>query len=126
MFSKILSNGGAALALVLGLLGPAATAQQPAAGSRFDVTNYHIEAQLNPNEHALRAGADLIFVPLDPTGSTHDRARHYDGLLGREHLPDGLVEDENMPGVFNTPCSKCGDAQTPLHPRTADRSALAG
>jgi len=42
---------------------------QPAAGSRFDVTNYHIEAQLNPEEHTLRAGADITFVPQDATRS---------------------------------------------------------
>src|SRR5260370_713676 len=37
MFSKILSNGGATLALVLALLGSNAMAQQPAAGSRYDI-----------------------------------------------------------------------------------------
>src|SRR5437870_10159523 len=43
--------------------------QPPVAGARYDVTNYHIEAQLNPNEHTLRAGADVTFVPLDATRS---------------------------------------------------------
>ena len=38
-------------------------------GSKFDVTNYRIEAQLNPDEHTLRAGADITFVPQDATRS---------------------------------------------------------
>jgi aminopeptidase N len=42
---------------------------QPAAGSKFDVTNYRIEAQLNPDEHTLRAGADITFVPAEATRS---------------------------------------------------------
>ena len=41
--------------------------QQPA--SRFDVTNYRIEAQIIPDQHMLRAGADITFVPLDATRS---------------------------------------------------------
>ena len=43
-------------------------AQQPApqqAASKFDVTNYRIEAQLIPDQHLLRAGADITVVPLD-------------------------------------------------------------
>ncbi|HEV2885005.1 MAG TPA: M1 family aminopeptidase, partial [Pyrinomonadaceae bacterium] len=43
-------------------------APQPSA-SRFDVTNYRIEAQLIPDQHMLRAGADIIVVPLEPTRS---------------------------------------------------------
>ena len=46
--------------------------QQPApqqAASRFDVTNYRIEAQIIPDQHMLRAGADVTFVPLDATRS---------------------------------------------------------
>lgn len=49
-----------------------ATAQQPApqqAGTRFDITNYRIEAQLIPDQHVLRAGADITFVPLETTRS---------------------------------------------------------
>src|ERR1043165_6008744 len=41
--------------------------QQPA--SRFDVTHYRIEAQIIPDQHILRAGADVTFVPLDATRS---------------------------------------------------------
>jgi aminopeptidase N len=47
-------------------------AQQPApqqAASRFDVTNYRIEAQLIPEQHLLRAGADITLVPLEQTRS---------------------------------------------------------
>ena len=50
----------------------AGKAQQPApqqAASRFDVTNYRIEAQIIPEQHVLRAGADVTFVPLDATRS---------------------------------------------------------
>src|SRR6267143_305080 len=51
----------------------AAGTQQPApqsgARSRFDVTNYRIEAQLIPEQHMLRAGADITVIPLDATRS---------------------------------------------------------
>lgn len=43
-------------------------APQPAAG-RFDITHYRIEAQIIPEQHMLRAGADVTFVPLDATRS---------------------------------------------------------
>ena len=45
--------------------------QQPAPQqtNRFDVTNYRIEAQIIPEQHMLRAGADVTFVPLDATRS---------------------------------------------------------
>ena len=49
-----------------------AMSQQPApqqTASRFDVTNYRIEAQIIPEEHMLRAGADITLVPLDATRS---------------------------------------------------------
>jgi len=49
-----------------------AKSQQPApqqAATRFDVTNYRIEAQIIPDQHLLRAGADVTFVPLDATRS---------------------------------------------------------
>ncbi|HKO63090.1 MAG TPA: M1 family aminopeptidase [Pyrinomonadaceae bacterium] len=54
------------------VLASSAFAQQPApaqAGSKFDVTNYRIEAQLIPDQHMLRAGADITLVPLEPTRS---------------------------------------------------------
>src|SRR6266508_6494733 len=46
--------------------------QQPApqqSGTRFDVTNYRIEAQIIPDQHLLRAGADISFIPLESTRS---------------------------------------------------------
>ena len=49
-----------------------ASAQQPAAqqaGNRFDITNYRVEAQLIPDQHMLRAGADITLTPLDATRS---------------------------------------------------------
>ena len=49
-----------------------AQAQQPApqpAASRYDVTSYRIEAQLIPEQHMLRAGADVSFIPLESTRS---------------------------------------------------------
>ncbi|HET6889994.1 MAG TPA: M1 family aminopeptidase, partial [Pyrinomonadaceae bacterium] len=52
--------------------GFSANAQQPApqpAGARFDVTNYRIEAQLIPETHMLRAGADVTLIPLEATRS---------------------------------------------------------
>jgi len=64
--------------------------QQPApqqAASRFDITNYRIEAQLIPDQHLLRAGADITFLPLEATrsvvfelnGSLHVEAIERDG-----------------------------------------------
>ena len=43
---------------------PASGAQTGRA--RFDVTNYRIEAQLIPDQHLLRAAADVTFTLLDP------------------------------------------------------------
>lgn len=56
-------------AFTLILLGISPALAQPAAGSKFDITNYRIEAQLNPDEHVLRAGADITFVPGEATRS---------------------------------------------------------
>jgi tetratricopeptide (TPR) repeat protein len=50
----------------------AVSAQQPApqqAASRFDITNYRIEAQLIPDQHMLRAGADVTVIPQESTRS---------------------------------------------------------
>lgn len=61
------------LCLVLVALYPTiAVSQQPAPqapGSRIDVTHYRIEAQLIPDQHMLRAGADVTFTPLEATRS---------------------------------------------------------
>ena len=64
---RVFGTAVATVALALGV-----QAQQPAPqqmASRFDVTNYRIEAQLIPDQHMLRAGADITFVPLDATRS---------------------------------------------------------
>jgi aminopeptidase N len=61
-----------AVATMLLLLAFSARAQQPApqqAASRYDITNYRIEAQIIPDQHLLRAGADVSFVPLEATRS---------------------------------------------------------
>ena len=50
----------------------AGSGQQPApqqAASRFDITNYRIEAQLIPDQHLLRAGADVTVIPQESTRS---------------------------------------------------------
>ncbi|HYE64466.1 MAG TPA: hypothetical protein VD966_02715, partial [Pyrinomonadaceae bacterium] len=46
-----------------------ARAQQSPTGANFDVTDYRIEAQLIPEEHLFRAGADVTFTPLEATRS---------------------------------------------------------
>src|ERR1051326_1089839 len=58
----------------IGCLGSTAYAQQQAAGgARYDVTNYRIEVQLNPNEHTLRAGAKGVFIGIQ---------LHLDAIVG--------------------------------------------
>jgi aminopeptidase N len=59
-------------ALAVLMLASPGNSQQPApqpAASRFDVTNYRIEAQIIPEQHVLRAGADVTFIPQDATRS---------------------------------------------------------
>lgn len=54
------------------LVGSSAMAQQPApqqTASRYDISNYRIEAQLIPDQHQLRAGADITVTPLEATRS---------------------------------------------------------
>ncbi|MGB9180674.1 MAG: M1 family aminopeptidase [Pyrinomonadaceae bacterium] len=60
-----------ALVALLALLTATASAQQPAPqpGSRYDITNYRIEAQLIPDQHILRAGADITLTPFEATRS---------------------------------------------------------
>jgi aminopeptidase N len=63
---------GTLAALLLLTIIATGSAQQPAPqsqASRFDVTNYRIEAQIIPDQHMLRAGADITLVPLDATRS---------------------------------------------------------
>lgn len=59
----------AALFLASGVLTASAQPAAQAGRTRFDVTNYRIEAQLLPAEHLLRAGAEVTFTPLDATRS---------------------------------------------------------
>src|SRR6476619_2368408 len=55
-------------AAIVATFAAAASSQQPApAGSRYDINTYRIEVQLEPNDHTLRAGADVTFTPLEPT-----------------------------------------------------------
>ena len=68
---KLIFPGVMAVLAVL-TLALSARSQQPApqqTAGRFDVTHYRIEAQIIPEQHILRAGADVTFVPLDATRS---------------------------------------------------------
>src|SRR5262249_61507623 len=65
-------------------------------GSRYDVTNYRIETQLNPDEHTLRAGADITFVPLEATRSVVfelNGSLHVDGVEKDGKVLSGFVQD---------------------------------
>ena len=69
---KLIFPGIVATLAIVFAFAVSAASQQPApqqAASRFDVTNYRIEAQIIPDQHMLRAGADVTFVPLDATRS---------------------------------------------------------
>jgi aminopeptidase N len=82
--------------IALVLLFAASVFAQPAAGSKFDVTNYHIEAQLNPDEHTLRAGADITFVPQDATRSIVfelNGSLHVDSVEKDGKALTGFVQD---------------------------------
>src|SRR5947209_10460116 len=70
--------------------------QQPAAGSRYDVTNYRIEVQLTPEQHTLRAGADLTFVPQEATRSVVfelNGSLHVDSIEKDGRALTGFVQD---------------------------------
>jgi len=69
---------------------------QTSAGSKFDVTNYRIEAQLNPDEHTLRAGADITFVPQEATRSIVfelNGSLHVDSVEKDGKALTGFVQD---------------------------------
>lgn len=80
-------------------LAVSAKAQQPAPqqiASRFDVTSYRIEAQLIPEQHLLRAGADVTFVPLDATRSVVfelNGSLHVDSIEKDGQALSGYVQD---------------------------------
>ncbi|MEO8435055.1 MAG: M1 family aminopeptidase [Pyrinomonadaceae bacterium] len=87
-----------ALACALVFSFAAARAQQtaPAPGSRYDISNYRIEAQLFPEEHLLRAGADITFTPLEPTRSVVfelNGSLHVDSVEMNGHALTGFVQD---------------------------------
>src|SRR5262249_25105912 len=81
----------------------AAAPAQPGSGTRFDVTNYRIEAQLNPDEHTLRAGADVTFVPQDATRSVVfelNGSLHVDGVEKDGKQLTGFVQDNVGAGAL--------------------------
>ena len=88
----------AAVVLTLAISG---RSQQPApqqTASRYDITNYRIEAQIIPDQHLLRAGADITFVPLDATrsvvfelnGSLHIESIEKDGQALTGYVQDAV------------------------------------
>ena len=91
-------------AILMATFGAAIRAQQPApAGSRYDITNYRMEVQLQPDDHTLRAGADVTFTPLEATrslvfelnGSLKVNSVEKDG-----HVLTGVVQDPVGSGAF--------------------------
>src|SRR3954447_22837648 len=101
MKMRLTSSGFFSLLGVLLLSAVAATAQQPAPttpNSRFDVTNYRIEAQLIPDQHTLRAGADITLTPQDSTrslvfelnGSLHIESIERDGVALTNFVQDAV------------------------------------
>jgi aminopeptidase N len=76
---------------------------QPAGGTRYDVTNYRIEAQLNPDEHTLRAGADITFVPQEATRSIVfelNGSLKVDGVEKDGKVLTGFVQDQVGAGAL--------------------------
>src|SRR5437016_14211708 len=94
---KTLSIKTTALLFAIGSAASVASAQQqPAAGSRYDVTNYRIEVQLSPDQHTLRAGADLTFVPQEATRSVVfelNGSLHVDSIEKDGRALTGFVQD---------------------------------
>src|SRR6185436_8482570 len=86
---------GAAFAVLV--LASAAAAQQPAvAGTKYDITNYRIEVQLQPDDHTLRAGADVTFTPLEPTRSVVfelNGSLKVNTVERNGHVVTGVVQD---------------------------------
>src|SRR5438445_228205 len=95
--SNFLSGTSVLAVLVLSVFCATALAQQqPAAGWRFDVPNYRIEVQLTPDEHTLRAGADITFTPLEATRSVVfelNGSLHVDNIEKDGHALTGFVQD---------------------------------
>src|ERR1041385_7166065 len=96
MFKSRLSFSLAAIALLISAFASTVAAQQPAAASRYDITNYRIEAQLSPDDHTLRAGADVTFVPADATRSVVfelNGSLHVDSVEKNGKALTGFVQD---------------------------------
>ena len=92
---KLLS--AAIFAATFSLFAATGSAQtQPSTRARFDVTNYRIEVQLHPEEHTLRAGADITFTPIDPTRSVVfelNGSLHVDSIEKDGRALTGFVQD---------------------------------
>ncbi|MFL6230831.1 MAG: M1 family aminopeptidase [Pyrinomonadaceae bacterium] len=58
---------GAIACLALAAASSSTSAQTTPGRTRFDVTNYRIDAELRPAEHILRATGDVTFTPLEAT-----------------------------------------------------------
>jgi hypothetical protein len=108
---KLICPGILATTAVFLLSSIVAMSQQPApqqAASRYDVTNYRIEAQIIPEEHMLRAGADITLVPLDATRSI---VFELNGSLKVESIEKdgkvltGFVQDACRRRLARTKCS---------------------
>jgi len=92
---NFLSYRSIALLFGLCLAGTIARAQQPAS-TRYDITSYRIEAQLSPDEHTLRAGADVIFIPQEATRSVVfelNGSLHVDNVEKDGRALTGFVQD---------------------------------
>jgi aminopeptidase N len=93
---RFLSKVCAAIAAALFISFTAQAQQPPVAGSRFDVVNYRIEVQLHPEDHTLRAGADITFVPQEPTRSVVfelNGSLHVDNVEKDGRALTGFVQD---------------------------------
>jgi aminopeptidase N len=81
------------------LTGIAANSQQPSpqqSASRYDITSYRIEAQLIPDQHTLRAGADITVIPTDSTRSLVfelNGSLHVESIDLNGHPLTGFVQD---------------------------------
>lgn len=99
--------GTAALVILLFIAVADSHGQQQVGRSRFDVTNYRIEAQLIPDQHLLRAGGDVTFTVLDATrsvvfelnGSLKVEAIERDGKPLTNFVQDALGVDALGPSV---------------------------
>src|SRR6185295_2879012 len=93
---RLLSRVCAAVAVALFLSISAQAQQPPVAGSRFDVVNYRMEVQLHPEDHTLRAGADVTFVPQEATRSVVfelNGSLHVDNIEKDGRALTGFVQD---------------------------------